>query len=231
MAHCWPLLNEKLALVEIVSSTATGEYALRSGPDKPIQILLVPPLFEEANRMRRIIVQVMQALAADDIGTRLPDLPGMGESIAPLAAVSMGDWRAALAAWAVDVPGFTVSASFRGGALIDDAAGCDAAWRCAPETGQRIIRDLARSSSVEDGEAVILAGNRISRALHAELATATPAPLKKLRTVRLLTDAATADGQIAGSPVWRRSEPGDDDALVAAITSDLATWAKQCAAS
>lgn len=181
--------------------------------------------------MRRIIVQVMRILEAEGVGATLPDLPAMGESIEPLADVTVQAWRSAIAAWAAETPGFTVSAAFRGGALIDDAAGCNAAWRCAPETGQRIIRDLARASIVEDSDAIILAGNRISRSLHAELGAATPAPIQRLRTVRLLTDAAPADGQIAGSPVWRRSEPGDDDALVAAIGKDLSAWAKQCAAS
>jgi hypothetical protein len=209
------------------------EFWLRTGINHPLQVVMVPPIFEEANRMRRIIVQVMRALDGLGIGSVFPDLPGMNESTQRLADVSMPDWREALGACVAMVQGNTISAAFRGGALIDDAAQCSAAWRCAPETGQRVARDLMRTNpGVKPiGDHIVLAGNTMHTKLLDAIAAAAPAPHPKLRTVRLATDAAPCDAQIGGSPVWRRSEPGDDDALVTAITSDLSTWAETCAAS
>jgi hypothetical protein len=214
---------------------AGGEgFYLTFGAKYPIQIIVIPPLFEEANRMRHIIVSAMRALEALEIGSALPDLPGMGESPHALLDVGVADWRAALQAFSKDREGYTISAAFRGGALIDDAAQTDAAWRCAPETGQRLVRDLMRTRLTSTGEVVtgntlVLAGNHMRQSMIDALQVASPAPLQNVRTVRLTTDAADADAKIAGTPVWRRSEPGDDDVLLASIVEDLSEWAKQCA--
>ena len=51
-----------------------------------------------------------------------------------------------------------------------------------------------------------------------------------LRTVRLNSDAAEADAKLAGTPLWRRAEPGDDPELAAAMVADIAWWMSQCAA-
>jgi hypothetical protein len=60
---------------------------------------------------------------------------------------------------------------------------------------------------------------------------ANPVTLPNLRTVRLKTDAAHADAQIEGTAAWRRSEPGDDPALQAAINADVINWVRTCARS
>jgi hypothetical protein len=229
--------TENCRVIDRYRWTGGEEFVLRFGVNHKLQIIVIQPFFEEANRMRQIIVAAMRMLDAQGIGCSLPDLPGTGESIRALADLKLSDWRDALGAYADSVGGFKITAAFRGGALIDDSAGAKAAWRCAPETGQRLVRDLmrARLTSEADAEqtddALVLAGNHVSQSLIDSLGDAAPASLPLLRTVRLQTDRADADCKIAGSPMWRRSEPGNDEALLAAIIDDLGRWAKQCAAS
>jgi hypothetical protein len=47
-----------------------AEACLRLGPeDAAARVLFIPPLFEEANRMRRTLVMAMRALAARGIAS------------------------------------------------------------------------------------------------------------------------------------------------------------------
>ena len=41
------------------SANGPDELCLLAGPDKNLRILLVPPLFDEMNRMRRMLVDLM----------------------------------------------------------------------------------------------------------------------------------------------------------------------------
>jgi hypothetical protein len=215
------------------------ELILRHGLSNAAQVIVIFPFFEEANRLRQILVAVMRGLAEAGIGAALPDLPGTGESLVAIENITLEDWRAALrsAAAAIRVPGQPlVVASFRSGALIDDAAGADAIWRCAPEPGQRLVRDLMRTrltgaTEQEAEDMVHVAGHVVRQSLLDTLSATIPAPLPYVRTARLETDAAETDVRLAGSPVWRRSEPGDDPALRRSILDDLIPWVKQCAAS
>lgn len=210
------------------------EHMLRYGVTSNVQIILVQPFFEEANRVRHLLVNIMRALEAEGIGTILPDLPGTGESLTPLQDVTLANWRDALGDAAARFGEATLlCASFRGGALIDDAVPAIAHWRCVPDTGQRLVRDLMRTRltgahEVKATDHVMLAGNRIGHVMLDALATTIPVPHPRLRTVRLETDANDADARVAGTPLWRRSEPGDDPVLEAALISDLTHWARQC---
>lgn len=199
----------------------------RLGAEHSKQLLVLEPLFEEANRCRRTLVQVMRGLDARGIGCAIPDLPGMGESLTDIADASLDSWRSAArtAAEALAGPGRQVRvASFRGAAIFDDSPGLPV-WRCAPETGQRVIRDLKRaglaSEAEQDGK---LAGHALSLAFVAELENAKPRELSHSIVARLETDAADADVRLVGSPIWRRAEPGEDDALVASLVQHLADW-------
>ena len=51
------------------------------GPASGPTIMILPSLFEEANRMRRILVEVMRGLVASGLASALPDLPGTNESL------------------------------------------------------------------------------------------------------------------------------------------------------
>ncbi len=213
------------------------ENLLMTGANAPVQLILIPPLFEEANRLRKTLVAVMRGLAAQGLGVTLPDLPATNESVAAYGAATLDDWQAALVALVQErrALGQTVlSAAFRGGALIDHAADIDGRWRLAPETGARLLRDLSRralgrSRQMHGGDALDESGYVFPPALKAALEAAIPQPANALRLVRLAQDAGAADARIAGAPLWRRTEPGEDPALSQAIITDIAEWAHTCA--
>ena len=202
-----------------------NELWLRHGVNYPLQVIIIEPLFEEANRCRRLLVSVMRGLAANGIGSALPDLPGTGESLADLRDVAFSDWHEALSV-VVEMVKPVVIASLRGGALLDGGLPAKGHWRFAPETGARIVRDLRRTQL--SGSA-LYAGHAISDSFLNKLESAIPRPLAPLRTLRLENDASDADSKIAGSQLWRRAEPGDDPELAAKLVADLTAWVKQCA--
>jgi hypothetical protein len=198
----------------------------RYGVNLPLQTIIIKPLFEEDNRCRQLITSIMRELAANGIGSVLPDLPGTGESRVEISEVAFSDWYEALLAVG-EILKPSVVASLRGGALLDGAIPAKGYWRFAPETGMRIVRDLKRTQL--SGSA-LYAGHAISDDFLVTLEGTTPALVSPLRTVRLESDAGEADAKLAGSPLWRRAEPGDDPALAAALVADLTEWVKTCAA-
>lgn len=207
-------------------------------------ILIVPPLFEEANRTRRTLVLAMRALAADGFAALLPDLPGQNESLVPLEKVDLASWQNALAEAAATIDGPLIIASLRGGALIDHHPKAAAWWRLAPVGGASLLRTLMRARVAADREGgvtssldglqaeaatapLLLAGNRLSPAMIAQLGSAETQPVARLRTVTL---GSGADA-IAGTPLWLRAEPGEDAAMAKAIAADIAAWSTACGIS
>ncbi len=204
-------------------------------------ILFVPPLFEEANRTRRTLVLAMRALAADGFAALLPDLPGQNDSLVPIEQVDLTTWQSALADIAATIDGPLIIASLRGGTLIDHRAKAAAWWRLAPVGGASLLRTLLRARVAADREAgltssldslqteaatapLLLAGNRLSPAMMAQLGAAETQPVAPLRTVTLGTGADA----IAGTPLWLRAEPGEDAAMAAAIAADITAWSTTC---
>lgn len=213
-----------------------------SGP----AVLLVPPLFEELNRCRALLAWVMRGLADRGLRAVLPDLPGTGESPRELEDVAWEDWSGAIAAVAADLATGgkpPLLASVRGGALIDGEAEAIGRWRFAPATGASLTRDLIRARQAIlpekaraeqiDAEArtsiTEFAGYLIPPALYSSLRDATFSDRPLTRIVRLESDPADADLKLAGKPLWRQSEPGNDRALAARLASDIADWHQQCA--
>ncbi|WP_375287725.1 hypothetical protein [Sphingomonas sp.] len=200
------------------------EAMLRFGPDHGPTLLCAAPLFEEANRTRAAIVDVLRSLATRGIASALPDLPGTGESLLPTPEATLAGWRQAFAAAARALPDPVSVMAWRGGALVTvDVAG--PRWHLSPLSGAEVMRDLRRTRGA--GETQLLAGNDLSGELVAELESA--APPAATRTVRLDTDPRLADLKLPGRPLWRAAEPGTDAALQAAIADDLACWIAACA--
>ncbi|MFN3749157.1 MAG: hypothetical protein ACK4SJ_10775 [Sphingorhabdus sp.] len=213
------------------------EHVLCFGAGSSRRILIIPPLFDEMNRCRRMLVQAMRALAERGAGSVLLDLPGCNESHAALEAQSLSTWREAVVAAATQL-GATHMASLRGGALIDDGAVNVPHWRLVPAKGSSLLKTMIRTRIAGDKEAgkqtseaqllaeaqkapIELAGNVLGPAMVAELTNAEPSEILQL-TLRLL-------GQdIAGSPLWLRTEPQDDPAMSAAIAADLDQWSATC---
>lgn len=217
------------------------ELCLRHGSDNKPTLLILPPLFDEANRVRHLMVECARALAELGVASVMPDLPGCNESAAPLENASLSLWQAALIACAEQLGPVSQIASIRGGSLIDGALGDLPRWRLAPVKGGQLLRTMLRTKIASDREAGItsssealmdtarvqgieLAGNSLSPCMIRELDSATPAAGSAIRLVRFADDPLECDGRIAGAPLWLRAEPAHDPAMAAAMAADIAAW-------
>lgn len=217
------------------------ELCLRFGPDPAPRLLILPPLFDEANRVRHLMVECGRVLAELGIASLLPDLPGCNESLVPLENASISLWQAALIACAGQLGPVTHIASLRGGALLDNALGDRPRWRLAPVKGGQLLRTMLRTRIASDREAgitsssealmetaqsqgIALAGNSLSPCMICELDSAAPSDGDAIRSVRFADDPLDADGRIAGAPLWLRAEPAHDPAMAASIAANIADW-------
>lgn len=207
------------------SGASSEEYALAVDRGRSHRLLIVPALFDEANRLRRFTVEAMRRLDAAGIDSLLPDLPGTNESEAALPAQSLTAWRAAMAAAATHF-GATHVLALRGGALVaPDLPG----WVLAPTTGASVLRQMLRSRILAAREAgrdetsdillaagrahgLVLAGHDLGPAMVRELEAAEPAPD--------LIPIAQSD--LGGGALWLRAEPDEDPAQSAALAQIVA---------
>jgi len=203
------------------------EFALSFDRGRDRRLLIVPALFDEANRLRRLTVEVMRRLDNSGIDCVLPDLPGTNESLQPLGQMALTDWSEAMAAAARHFAASHVL-SIRGGALVipADLPG----WRYAPVSGASILRQMlririlaAREAGREETQAGLLeqglangldlGGYPLSAAMIAQLQAASP-PEE--------TDQSIIGQDMLGGPgLWLRAEPDENpqqaDALAAAV--------------
>lgn len=217
------------------------EYCLQAGSEHKIQILLIPPLFDEMNRMRRMIVDAMRLLADRNIGVVLPDLPGTNESLYPQQEAHLNIWRDALSSSLEAHQECAFVASMRGGCLIDNFSDHLPKWRLTPAKGKSLLRTMMRTrigSDKESGitttmanlteqaqtESIELAGNLISPEMFVQLQETDFKTSNLLRTARLESDSQSADIKLAGNPLWLRAEPDADPALSQSIAEDIANW-------
>ena len=105
------------------------------------RLLILPALFDEANRLRRFTVATMRQLASLGIASVLPDLPGCGESLWPLEAQDLTRWRAAAMAATAH---FNTShvLTIRGGVCL--APPGLPGWHYAPQAASAQLRQLLR---------------------------------------------------------------------------------------
>ena len=209
-------------------------------------MLILPALFEEMNRTRRLCALTGAALARAGVRSWLPDLPGTGDHEAGFEAMDWARWRAALDALAsVAAAGGAVHLlAVRGGALLVDAVpGAASLYRLAPPaSGMKLLRDLWRARAAADREAggassvasleagsgagatIEAAGYSISAPLAADLRRAGPStPGCPTRTAA----TAPADGVdvvLPGPPLWRQAEPLDAAPLADALAADWLAW-------
>jgi alpha-beta hydrolase superfamily lysophospholipase len=224
---------------EYLRYTVAGHdaFCLSFGTNSARRIVIVPPLFDEMNRMRRVLVSAMRDLAERGVGSVLIDLPGCNESLAPLEAQNLYGWRDAVQACATQLA-VTHIASFRGGALIDGCHPDLPHWRLAPVKGASLLKTMIRTRIAGEKEAgnniteaeltaqattapIELAGNMLGPEMVEQLAVAEPAALPQLTGRQLGED-------ITGSPLWLRAEPQDDPAFAANIAADLDRWSASC---
>jgi hypothetical protein len=217
------------------------ELCLCHGPESGPALLILPPLFDEANRVRHLMVETARALATNGIASLMPDLPGCNESQALLENASLSLWQAALIACGDQLGPVSHVASLRGGALLDEALGDLPRWRLAPVKGGQLLRTMLRTRIASDREAgmtstsealmeaarsqgIELAGNILSPCMIRELDAAAPSQAHAVRLVRFADDPLEADARIVGAPLWLRAEPAHDPAMAGSIAADLAAW-------
>ena len=208
------------------------ELCLRHGPETGPALLILPPLFDEANRVRHLMVETARALADHGVASLLPDLPGCNESLAPLAAQTLVGWRAAAT---------RASAHFSATHVLALRAGCWLApeslpgWLYAPAKPATVLRTMLRARALAAREAgreenandllaqartdgIELAGWSLGAALVAELEREEFAPSAK--------HAVIEQDDIGGQPLWLRAENAYDakqaDALVAILARGMA---------
>jgi hypothetical protein len=208
------------------------EAMLRFGPDTSPIVIAALPLFEEANRTRQFLVTILRTLAAGGIGSVLPDFPGTGESIVVTSDARLLDQREAYTALAQQLGRRTYGASIRSGALLDNSAVLAGRWQLSPQTGEDLLRELARtrattrSTPANEAEYV---GNTLSREMLTDLRDATSYAAKgALRVVRLESDPRGADIKFPAPPLWRRSEPDNDIELAQTLANDISRWIASC---
>ncbi len=202
-----------------------SENLLRHGAGLPITLLVLPALFEESNRMRRFTVSVMRYLATKDIGTILPDLPGTGESETAICDIEFADWQDAVRAHSGNVWG---SISFRGGALLDGAG--NRRWQLAPDTGERLLRDMMRATAISgDGSVVEIERQASKQPTRLAGHLFSPEMYRALRSAKVVSGAHVCE--VVGPKLWRAAEPAEDAAFALRVADDIVNWGNTCAAS
>jgi hypothetical protein len=201
---------------------AGPEYALRFDGGGARLVLVIPALFDEGNKLRRLTVSVMRHLHAAEVASVLPDWPGCNESLAPLDIQTLTGWRAAAAAAAVHF-GATHILTVRGGAMLDP--GTLPGLRFAAVAGTTILRGLLRGQVIaarEAGGAVTREG-LLERGLREGLVLGGydlgARMVGELDGLALPGSAAreVAQGEVGGGALWLRAEPGDDAAQAARL--------------
>lgn len=205
-----------------------NELALAFEKNRGKRLLIIPALFDEANRMRRFTVEVMRRLDGAGIDCFLPDLPGCNESLQNLAELTSVDWSDAMQAAEAHF-GATHLLAIRGGGLIVPAN--LPGWHYAPVKGASILRQMLRARILSSREA----GREESQERLLEMGIEaglelggyqlSPGMLRDLQAIVALDGAGLTvveQEMIGGSPLWLRAEPDEDraqaDALAAVVS-------------
>ena len=197
------------------------------------RLLIVPALFDESNRMRRITVEVMRRLNNAGVDSFLPDLPGCNESLQELEGQTPATWKAAISAAAVHFRASHVL-GIRGGALLlpDALPG----WRYAPINGASALRQMLRARIVSSREAGVtetqesllaegldqgleLAGYRLGAEFIAQVQSLTPSISHSVSDI-------DQDMLGSGGGLWLRAEPDEDRAQADALAAIIAIGIK-----
>lgn len=209
------------------------EYALAFDRGRDKRLLVIPALFDEANRLRRLTVEVMRRLDGAGIDAFLPDLPGTNESLQPLETQEPQDWCDAMTA-AARLFGATQVLAIRGGCLFTPPK--LPALHYAPIKGASVLRQMLRARMLAAREAgreetrdglmtlalkqgIEVAGHRLGPEFVRQLEPMTP------RTDVTEIAQETLGGLGGGSGLWLRAEPGESrpqsDALAAVVAMAL----------
>ena len=181
-------------------------------------VLVVPALFDEGHKLRRLTLDTMRMLDASGVDCVLPDIPGLNESLATLAEQTLESWRNALTE-AGRYFGANECLAIRGGALIvpEDLP----TTLYAPVNGAKILRGMIRARTLaareagrnETADALLaagleegleLAGYRLGAQLLRDLQLARASSSNVLQTIE--------QSDLDGPGLWLRAEPSADTA-------------------
>ncbi|KWV96128.1 hypothetical protein [Erythrobacter sp. AP23] len=207
--------------------TAGEEMVLGFDRARQQRVLVIPPLFDEANKFRHQIVEIMRRVDAQDIDCFLPDLPGCNESIAPLPAQTIAGWRAATAAAATHFAATHVFAVRSGGWLVPDTL---PGWVYAPVKARQVLRGMlrarslaAREAGVSESSEDLLAEGREKGLTLAGWDLGAPL-IRELDEGEFAASPAAIpieQGEVGGKPLWLRAENDDDPAQADALAAIL----------
>lgn len=220
-ATVWPALAP--------DGSTCDEMALVFDCTRSARVLILPPLFDEHNKLRRQLALVMERLDGAGIDAIMPDLPGCNESPVPQSAITLTALQqAAEAARQHFNASHCLSVRVAANYAPTDLPG----WRYAPATGASVLRTILRAQSLSDREAgnarsiaeleaeglaegVVLGGWILSAELFTALKTAVLPPAPQQARIEQAT--------LGGAPPWRRAEPDDDAAQADALAAIIAT--------
>lgn len=209
------------------------EAAIAFDQSREKRLLILPALFDEANKLRRLTVETMRRLDLSGIDCFLPDWPGQNDSLQPLESQTLDGWRACARTAATHFRATHVL-TMRSGALLvsEDLPG----WRYAPQGGKQLVRSMLRARTISARErgvqentaeldalgrkdGITLAGWKLGPKMFSALADAPKPPTS------WLVDIAQED--VGGSGLWLRAEPGEDheqaDAIAAIVAVGMST--------
>ena len=211
----------------LADGTSSEELLVTIDDNREQRILIIPALFDEANKMRRQTLQLMRALDLVGCDTFLPDLPGTNESLVSLHSQSLASWRGAIAA-AVKHVSATHLFTIRAGCLLapSDLKG----WQYAPLDGPKLLRGLfkarilaSREAGIEENSdsllkegreaGLMLGGWQLGPEMIAELEVAQPVVGKQQSVIE--------QRQVGGAGLWLRAEATEDSTQVNALAAIL----------
>lgn len=201
------------------------EMALVFDSAREHRLLVLPALFDEANKLRRLTVEVMRRLCLSGIDSMLPDLPGCNESEEPLERQTLDHWRVAATVAAKHFRATHVLA-VRGAALVIPPG--LPGWAYAPVDGQRILRSMIRARAIAAREAGKLERTEDLRTSAREQGIALggwqlgAGMFRALETSGAQSSLIEIEQAALGSGgLWLRAEPDEDpqqaDALAAIV--------------
>lgn len=204
--------------------SGTSEYALIFDRQRARRVLVIPALFDEANKLRHFTVELMRRLDAAGVDNVLPDLPGTGESLASLAEQTLEGWQADVRHACAHFAATHVLA-IRGGCLLDP--GHLPGLRYAPVAGTSLLRGLLRGQLLaekEAGKAITLEQLTGAARTQGAVLAGYPFGAEMVRGLAEATAPASAaialpQGEIGGGGLWLRAEPAFDAAQADALAA------------
>ncbi|MEM1196118.1 MAG: hypothetical protein AAGH57_08445 [Pseudomonadota bacterium] len=180
------------------------------------RLLIVPALFDEANKLRRFTLTLMRALDSFGIDTALPDLPGTNESLSPSRDQSLSLWRTHIRQFSETFRA-THCLALRAGAMLAPAS--LSGWHYSALSGPKLLGTLLRGRVVETREAgqpqtreaLLEIGQRQGLRLAGwELNAAMVSELQADQFDLGSSYVPISHSDLGGSALWLRAEPGED---------------------